>query len=98
MSEAMEVLEPEVPEIEVFEPPEVYHGEGFLGCDRELGEDWFQSIYRYGVILETHLERKIFWSSRNHQVRTSIERRQRRFGTLELGGNCAGSEHGKVEL
>ena len=81
-SEETEAPEPEVPEIEVFERSlshkEVYQGE-FLGCYRELREDWFQPIDRHGVSLGTNLERKVFWSLRNHWKRTSVEQRQRRF-------------------
>ena len=85
---------------------EVYQGE-FLGCYRELREDWFQPIDRHGVSLGTNLERKVFWSLRNHWKRTSVEQRQRRFWSIfsdtwvdqrKLGGTCTGTEHGRTEL
>ena len=78
---------------------------GFLGCYRELREDWFQSIHRHGISLGTNLERKIFWCLRNRKVRTSILRSGREgwevssltktwIDQSKLGGTYAGTEHG----
>ena len=39
--ETSEASEPEVPETEVFEPPEVFNGKWVPGYYRELEEDWF---------------------------------------------------------
>jgi len=55
---------------------------GFLGFYRELIVDWFKSIHRQGFSLGTNLKRKVLWSSRNHQVQTSVEQRQRMFGSV----------------
>ena len=59
---------------EVFEPMEVYHGEGI---HRLLQ----RTCRGHRVSLGNNLERKIFWSLRKHQVRTSVELRQR-FGSI----------------
>ena len=48
---------------------------GFIGCYRDLGEDWYQSIHRHRVSLGNNLERK-------HQVRTFVDWRQKRLGSI----------------
>ena len=60
----------------------VYLGEGVRLGYRELGDNWFQLVNGDWVYFGTHPERKILGRSRDHLIRTSVERRKRRLGPI----------------